>query len=1225
MTGNASIHCAMLNRFVRSAILATLAFSIVVAIPTTGAAQVLYGTLVGNVQDPTGAVVPGATVTVIQTETALTRQAQTDSRGGYTVSTLAAGTYTVRIEAKGFKTFSKRDVAVAINTVSRVDATLQIGAVSQTVEVSASAAVLQTDRADVHHDLTATTLEQVPLPPGNNFQSLMKTLPGVTPPTTAHSIPTNPTRALDYSVNGTSDYGNTVRIDGVTQYNIWVPENTSYIPSSDAIQVVNVTTANFNPEQGLAGGSTTNVEIKSGTNQIHGDLYEFHFDNNTEAHNFFDPNDGITRKPKDIFNQFGASIGGPIKKDKLFYFSNVEWTRQRQFATRTATVPTLAMMQGDLQGNDPANGLDPNARIVFDPTTGNADGTGRTQIYATNDPNDAAHYNSLCTSAQCLNMIPASRISPTAATLLGLLLQAPGRFLQSASTDEPSDNYLAATSFAFNRFTTDDKVNWNATDKFTMYGHIGFLKFDDLDPQEFGAVGGNPISDYGGNEGHGYGHTITFTVTGNYVASPHFVVDGNFGMTRQVVNSAQLDIGKNQGLDVLGIPGVNGTRIFEGSWPRFGISNFDDLGTHNSYMPYFRNDPQFLWSANASWIHSNHTVRFGGTYYVTHLNHAQPEWNGGGSTMPGSGGFNFGAGPTQCQTVAKEAVASEDNCFDPSLKAGKGSNTNAYNDFATFLLGLDTAYGKNIMVPDAFHTVTHQLSMYVGDQWQTTHKLTTQLGLRWEYYPIPTRGGSRGLERFDFAKNMMMLCGVGDIPTDCGTSVSKSLFDPTIGLAYRVTPSFVVRAGYGLTNEPYNLADNLRTNYPILIPLFVSADSFQATGVLDAASLQNSPVGSTLPVGIPLPATPDLTQPEVPIPGNVNLATTIGSLQRGYIQSWNLTLEKQLPRGWQAQVGYVATRTIRQIGFQDINAETPIGPAGCTVGVDCGGHASQPFNYASATTGCSGSNSNALGCRTGVTSIIAPIANNHYDALQSVLRHQFAHGYQVMLAYTWSKNLGMAHVSNEKSSAYIQTPAFYYLNRGLSPWDRPQNFQAVFIGQSPFGAGKRWMSTGVGSKILGGWQISGVLSKVSGSVFEIHAGGSSSSNLNATVNNVQRPDLVGPIEVQSQYGPGTKWFSPSAFAGVADKNRFGTSPFYPLHGPPYFDLDVALARNFKLTERFNLQFRAQSINFTNTPHFGNPNGDFNSSSFGRVNGLANTGRDGGVDARQFVFTAKLSF
>ena len=484
------------------------------------------------------------------------------------------------------------------------------------------------------------------------------------------------------------------------------------------------------------------------------------------------------------------------------------------------------------------------------------------------------------------------------------------------------------------------------------------------------------------------------------------------------------------------------------------------------------------------------------------------------------------------------------------------------------------------------------------------------------------------MERFDFANYAMMLCGEGGVPTDCGTSVSKTLFDPSIGLAYRLTPSFVIRAGYALATEPYNLADNLRTNFPVMIPLYVSADSYQAASVMNAQDLQNSPVGSTLPVGIPLPATPCQTCAEDAIPGNVALGTTLNKLDRGYIQSWNFTLEKQLPHGWQAQAGYVATRTIRNLGFQDLNYETIIGPTGCIPGssgsTECGGHASQAFYYNYGN--CTSVASTDPGCRQASTNIVAPIANMHYDALQSQLKHQFANGYQVMLVYTWSKTIGMAGVSNEKSHPYINTPAFYYLNRGLAPTDRPQNFEAVFIGQSPFGAGKHWMTSGVGSKLLGGWQISGVLSKVSGTVFQIHAGGTSSNNLNATVGNTQRPNLVKPsINVLSNYGPHTTWFDTSAFGVVTAPNTFGTSPFYPLHGPPYFELDAALARNFKVSERFNLQFRVQGINFTNTPHFSNPNGDLNSSSFGQVNGLANTRRDGGVDARQFEFTARLSF
>ena len=305
--------------------------------------------------------------------------------------------------------------------------------------------MLQTDRADVHHDITAETIRNVPLPPGNNFESLFTTIPGVNPPTTAHSIPTNPSRALQFNVNGTSEYGNDIRIDGVSQFNIWVPENAAYIPSSDAIQVVNAVTGNFNPEQGLAGGSTVNVQIKSGTNQFHGDVYEYHFNNNTEAHNFFDPNNGITRIPKNIFNQFGGSVGGPIKRNKLFFFSNVESYAAAAVRHQRRHHTDAGDDAGRLAGLDPANGLAANADTIYDPTTGNADGTGRTPFFASNNPGDPAHYNALCDSPTCANMIPTSRLSPVSQKLMGLLQKAPGRFLPSASSSAPSDNYLAAT------------------------------------------------------------------------------------------------------------------------------------------------------------------------------------------------------------------------------------------------------------------------------------------------------------------------------------------------------------------------------------------------------------------------------------------------------------------------------------------------------------------------------------------------------------------------------------------------------------------------------------------------------------------------------------------------------------------------------------------------------------------------------------------------------------
>lgn len=1236
----------------------------VLALPRPLSAQVLFGSLVGNVTDQSGAAVPDATVKVTQAETGFTRSVVTNQAGVYDVSTIPAGTYTVEIAKAGFKTFRKADVPVTVNTVGRVDAALAVGSANQTVEVSGSAAVVQTDRADVHQDITATEVENVPMAPGNNFEQLFVAVPGINPPTSAHSISTNPSRALSFNSNGTSQIGNDIRIDGVTQINIWVPENAAYIPSSDAIQEVNVSTNSYTPEQGLAGGSSVNVQIKSGTNRLHGDVYEFNYVNALEANGFFNPDLGITRVPKDIFNQFGGSVGGPIKRDKLFFFGNTEFTRQRTYATRAGTVPTASERAGDLRGLDFTNGTVQflggikgvvNPDVVYDPTTGTSDGSGknRTQIFATDNPGDP-NYNALCTAAtanavgQCFNVIPTARLSAVTQKLLALL---PMPNIANEAPDVPNNNYLAATDFSFNRWSTDDKIDWNASDKFRMNGHLGILTYNDLNPQMFdvngGHVGGQYIDGFGGNEGQGDGHTVSLAVTATYVATPNLVIDGTWGMTRMVTNSQQLDLATDEGLKV-GIAGSNGTlfgaptRSFEGSWPEFDISGFSRMGTYDNFMPYFRNDPQFNYAGNASWIHAKHTVRFGADFLVLHLNQVQPEWNGGGTSFGPQGGFNFRADTTQCA-----------NCSSK----GKSSSTNGYNDMASFLMGLATNYGENFQVPDKFHTDTKEYSLYVGDTWQATRNLTVNAGVRWEYYPVPTRTGGLGVERYNFSNNMMEQCGTGGIPIDCGTSVSDKLFAPRVGLAYRFSNTWVVRAGYGITNDPFNLVDALRTNYPILVPFDVSQPhSEYASGVLDSTSLVNTPaaectvypaycINGALPVGIASTLTTVPTLTTQGLPGNVNLITTGDSLKRGYIQSWNFTLEKQFG-GWLAQAGYVATRTTNFLQAIDTNAGSPIGPAGCTVGTNCGGAASEPLNSNSTNKAlCPTIFTTNPGCRTGTTYLITPIGDFHYDSLQATLNHEFSRGYMMQVGYTFSKSVGLANVADEKQNdgnAPIENLAFFNLNHGLSRWDRPQKFNATFVAQPPFGAGRRWATTGFASRLLGGWQLSGLLTVASGLPFELTADGAS---LNAP-GNAQRPDLIAPLQVTNQVGPGTTWFNTAAFAGVTgnpngNDQRFGTSAFYELHGPRLFNLDAALFRNFKFTERWNLQVRAQAINLTNTPYFNNPDASCGSyatptatnpsfcsnSAFGQIGpsqGTNGAARDG-LNARQFEFNVRLMF
>lgn len=381
--------------------------------------QILYGSMVGNVKDAFDAAVPGAEVTVLHVETNQTRSTRTGETGSYTFATLPPGSYEVTVTKTGFRLLKRPGVAITINNVTRVDMQLELGAISEAVTVSGTAAVLQTDRAEVRAEVTARTLENLPVPPGRNYQGLFVMLPGFTPPENRHSIPGNPSRALIFSVNGTSGQSNNTRIDGASSANIWRPNAVAYVPALESIETVNVVTNSFDAEQGLAGGAAINLQIKSGTNALHGSAFEYYNGNGTKARPFFlPPNE---RKPKLVFNQFGGTLGGPIIKDKLFYFGSYEGTLNHQFAGGRFSVPTPAMRNGDLSASPTP---------IYDPFTGNPDGSGRTPIPG--------------------GQIPLSRIPVAVQKLLHLW---PNPTLPGSQ-----NNYYGAGRFILDRHTEADDV-----------------------------------------------------------------------------------------------------------------------------------------------------------------------------------------------------------------------------------------------------------------------------------------------------------------------------------------------------------------------------------------------------------------------------------------------------------------------------------------------------------------------------------------------------------------------------------------------------------------------------------------------------------------------------------------------------------------------------------------------------------------------------------------------
>lgn len=1058
------------------------------------AAQVLYGSIVGTVNDATGAALPGAAVTIEQTETQLTRELVTDASGNYHFTAVPTGTYRISVKMNGFRTYSRTGVPITLNSVARVDAKLELGQVSETVMVSGSdSPVLQTDRAEVRAELKARELRDLPVPLGRNYQQLFKVIPGFTPPADAHSIPSNPSRALVFNVNGASRSANNTRIDGVSTTNVWLPHVAAYVPALESIETVNVVTNSFDAEQGLAGGSAINVQIKSGTNQFKGSAFEYHTNEAMRSLNYFAP--AGTPKGKWRYNQYGATLGGPIKQNKLFFFGSYEGTRDKQNVTRTISVPTEALRRGDLSGS---------VNPIYDPATGSATGAGRTPFPG--------------------NIIPANRIDPIAQKLIALL---PLPNLRNADGSVPlTNNRFLAAPFLFNRWTFDSKVNWNATPKLNLFGRYSQLNFFTFNETVFGPVlQGAPIG--GGNPGEGRGTTYNFSTGGTYSFSPTLVADAHFGYVRMGTGVEHTDAGQNKGADLLGIPGLNGSRRFEGGMPVFDFDTYQDIGITELYMPYFRNDDQYQTVLNVNWTKGTHNVRAGTDIYFQALNHTQPEL-GSGDNFGARGGFRFRSGPTQLPG---------------------GPSGSSFNAWGAFLLGLPDQLGRLNETVAPYTTRMRSYSFYVRDQWQVKNRLTVSFGTRYEYFPVPTRA-DRGLERYNPQSNMMEIGGIGSVPRDLGISVEKGLFAPRFGMTYRATPTMVVRAGFGITNDPYSLARPMRTNHPILINLVVQApNAFAAAGrVAD---------------GVPAIPQPDLGNGIIPIPSNVTAFTLPDKFNRGYIKSWNAAIQKELKWGFVGEAAYVATRQIDQVGFLELNW-SPIG------GGQSGRQLFQKFG------------------RTAQTRIVAPIGDSKYDALQARLDRRFANGVQFGVGYTLSKSIGIAGAPDSDNTPRIMIPEYYYLNRAISPFDRTHNLQITNLTELPFGTGRRWLNGGgVLSALAGGWQINNLLSFYSGTPFDVTASGTS---LNAPESSQRADQIKADVDILGGIGRGNAYFDPLAFKPVTEA-RFGTAPFGVLRGPGYANWDFGLFRQVGLGGTKTVQIRVEAFNLLNTAHFNNPGGN----------------------------------
>src|SRR6266404_3206880 len=403
-------------------------------------AQVLYGSVNGTITDQSGGAVPKAHVVITNRATGIQREVDVDENGHYAVTDLPPGDYDLKVTASGFKPLTQTGLTVAANTVANADARLEVGAMNEQDTVEASAVNLQTEKTDLHTELTSKAILDMPLNQYRNFQTLINLVPGATPGVFQNAIADTPERGLSTNINGTNRNNNNTRVDGAADVFVWLPHHTVYIPPAETIQEVNISTNNFDPEQGMTGGAAVTVITKSGTNQFHGVLFEYHQDQALRARQFFETATASPRKGKSILNDLGGAFGGPIKKDKVFFFGSYNGTFERdnrQAPGGLQTVPTAALRAGNFTGT---------GTVIYDPHTGNPDGTGRTPF-----PNQAA--------------IP---IDPIAAKILALVPPPTGA--------GNNGNYFKSATQSLNRNNFDGKVDWNRTSRHSIFAKYSAMK-----------------------------------------------------------------------------------------------------------------------------------------------------------------------------------------------------------------------------------------------------------------------------------------------------------------------------------------------------------------------------------------------------------------------------------------------------------------------------------------------------------------------------------------------------------------------------------------------------------------------------------------------------------------------------------------------------------------------------------------------------------------------------
>ncbi len=1162
---------------------AMLALLLVFSIPAF--TQAVNGTMVGTVTDTTGAVVANAKVTITEQATNVSHSANTNESGNFTVADLPPGNYLVAVEMSGFKKEERRDVPLLVNTTQRVDIQLQPGNVTETIEVTGAPPELQTDRADTGRNIDTKVVSELPVLVSNrNYQALLALVPGTSPPTEQHSQFFNASDTLQTEVNGAPRVTNNYQIEGIDD-NQRTGLLQILIPPLEAIQAVDISTSNHSVDLGRGAGAVTNVILKSGTNQFHGSAYEFLQNGDFDARNFFQPSVAAIH-----YNYFGGTIGGPIKKNKLFFFADILRTSDHEANANTETIPSVLSRSGNLSealgGSSPA--------LVYDPATGDpVSGVGRTPF-----PN---------------NVIPTNRLNPIALKILALV-PVPNQPFNVAA---PNNNYFALLPFTKDSTLADGKIDYNISDKDRLSGRFSFQRPVIYQAPIFGNAGGDAN---GAFQGTGIQKTYSSGINWNHTFSPTLVNEFRVGVAHYHNTAQPSDYGSNDST-ALGIPGIN-TSQFNSGLVAIQIGGFTSpLVGYSASLPWVRAEANIDLVDTVTKTFRNHTFTFGFDMRRIRDDLLQTQ------TYSPRGVYQFGVSQTNCAGNCQIANGTMTAATTPN------PTTSWANDLASFLLDSPQASSTGRDFSGTFPTYRAWYYFpYASDRWVVNNRLTVDIGLRWELYPpgLPAFPGQ--FSNFIPSSNTLVVGGVGGNPNNGGLVNHLNYLAPRFGAAYRLTDKTVLRAGVGVSYTPFEDNTYINNNYPTKGNIGAVQGASAYTSATYQGSVLSFESGLPSPTPLPVPANGVYSVAALGFNGSTEDYFPT-NYKNPHVIAWNFSVQQTLPAHFTMDVAYVGNHGVDMGSDQNINASPVIAPA------SAGDNIYQPYypHTGNITQFFVPVSAMYNGLQVKVDRRFAKGLS-----MTSSLTYQkgmaYYNGgdddgfYGFYLKGQYHRNWGLNDFNR-----YITFVQSYVYQLPIGKGQR-------FLGSAPKAL----------DMIVGGWQLEGILTIMTGTPFTVTYSSTYLNLPQGGTNTPELVDPSVKIlhGINTTINGGGPWFDPTAFApppcqsatptaacptGAIDQvagaaQQVGNVGRNSMIGPGFFNLNAAISKTMHFSETMNLQLRLETVNATNTPQFANPNGGCctsNNANFGFITGTLSSG-SGTVNAgtggpRSLQVAAKFTF